>query len=220
MGIIPPNESLISRGKRLLPLPYSTKGMDVALSGILSAVEAYTYDKRFRPNAPIRDQAAVGSLANGTLLSSDGRHVGGHQTPAAAAAIPSGPTHQDGADVITPADLCFSLQETVFAMLVEITERAMAHIGSREVLIVGGVGSNARLQQMMGIMAHERGGKVFATDERFCIDNGIMIAHAGLLAHRMGQETVFERSTTTQRFRTDAPLISVRQACRICSELG
>jgi len=43
-------------------------------------------------------------------------------------------------DIITPADLCFSLQETVFAMLVEITERAMAHIGSREVLLVGGVG--------------------------------------------------------------------------------
>lgn len=40
----------------------------------------------------------------------------------------------------TPADLCFSLQETVYAMLVEITERAMAHIGSKEVLIVGGVG--------------------------------------------------------------------------------
>jgi N6-L-threonylcarbamoyladenine synthase len=45
-----------------------------------------------------------------------------------------------GEDIITPADLCFSLQETVFAMLVEITERAMAHIGSKEVLIVGGVG--------------------------------------------------------------------------------
>ncbi len=40
----------------------------------------------------------------------------------------------------TPADLCFSLQETLFAMLVETTERAMAHIGSKEVLIVGGVG--------------------------------------------------------------------------------
>lgn len=49
---------------------------------------------------------------------------------------------QEG-DYITPADLCFSLQETVFAMLVEITERAMAHIGSREVLIVGGVGCEA-----------------------------------------------------------------------------
>jgi N6-L-threonylcarbamoyladenine synthase len=47
----------------------------------------------------------------------------------------------DGDNIITPADLCFSLQENVFAMLVEITERAMAHIGSKEVLIVGGVGS-------------------------------------------------------------------------------
>ncbi|WAR12921.1 OSGEP-like protein [Mya arenaria] len=40
----------------------------------------------------------------------------------------------------TGEDLCFSLQETVFAMLIEITERAMAHCGSQEVLIVGGVG--------------------------------------------------------------------------------
>jgi tRNA A37 threonylcarbamoyltransferase TsaD len=40
----------------------------------------------------------------------------------------------------TPADLCFSLQETVFAMLVEVTERAMAHVTTDEVLIVGGVG--------------------------------------------------------------------------------
>ena len=69
-------------------------------------------------------------------------------------------------DVITPEDLCFSLLETMFAMLVEITERAMAHVGSKEVLIVGGVGCNERLQEMMGIMAKERGGKVFATDER------------------------------------------------------
>jgi hypothetical protein len=29
----------------------------------------------------------------------------------------------------TAADFCYSLQETVFAMLVEITERAMAHTG-------------------------------------------------------------------------------------------
>lgn len=33
----------------------------------------------------------------------------------------------------TNEDLCFTLQETVFAMLVEITERAMAHCGSEEV---------------------------------------------------------------------------------------
>jgi len=38
-------------------------------------------------------------------------------------------------------NLCFSLQETLFAMLVEVTERAMAHINANQVLIVGGVGS-------------------------------------------------------------------------------
>ena len=46
----------------------------------------------------------------------------------------------------TAEDLCFSLQETVFAMLIEITERAMAHCNSAQVLIVGGVGCNLRLQ--------------------------------------------------------------------------
>ncbi|KAG6879729.1 putative tRNA threonylcarbamoyladenosine biosynthesis protein kae1 [Termitomyces sp. T32_za158] len=122
-------EQEAKRGKRLLPLPYATKGMDVSLSGILTSVESYTMDKRFRR---------------------DGK-----------------PPENDDDDIITPADLCFSLQETVFAMLVEITERAMAHIGSKEVLIVGGVGCNERLQDMMGIMAKERGGQVFATDERY-----------------------------------------------------
>ena len=110
----------------------------------------------------------------------------------------------------TPEDLCFSLQETVFAMLVEITERAMAHVGSNQVLIVGGVGSNERLQQMMGEMAKERGGSVFATDERFCIDNGIMIAHAGLLAYREGFRTELEKSQCTQRFRTDEVFVKWR----------
>lgn len=114
-------------------------------------------------------------------------------------------------DAITPEDLCFSLQETVFAMLVEITERAMAHVGSNQVLIVGGVGCNERVQEMMGMMAKDRGGGVYATDERFCIDNGIMIAHAGLLAYRTGFETTLNDSTCTQRFRTDDVHIAWRQ---------
>lgn len=114
-------------------------------------------------------------------------------------------------NAITAEDLCFSLQETVYAMLVEITERAMAHVGSNQVLIVGGVGCNERLQEMMGIMARDRGGSVYATDERFCIDNGIMIAHAGLLAYRTGFETPLEESTCTQRFRTDDVHVAWRE---------
>ncbi|OAJ43051.1 tRNA N6-adenosine threonylcarbamoyltransferase [Batrachochytrium dendrobatidis JEL423] len=104
---------------------------------------------------------------------------------------------------VTVDDLCFSLQETLFAMLVEITERAMAHIGSQEVLIVGGVGCNARLQQMMESMTKDRGGHLFATDERFCIDNGLMIAQAGVLMYKAGYTTPLEQTTCTQRFRTD-----------------
>ena len=46
---------------------------------------------------------------------------------------------------ITREDLCYTLQETVFSMLVEVTERAMSHCESKEVIIVGGVGCNIRL---------------------------------------------------------------------------
>jgi N6-L-threonylcarbamoyladenine synthase len=112
--------------------------------------------------------------------------------------------------LVTPADICHSLQETVYAMLVEITERAMAHVGAQEVLIVGGVGCNLRLQEMMGLMAEAREGKVFATDERFCIDNGIMIAQAGLLAYASGVRGSIEKSEVTQRYRTDDVYIGWR----------
>ncbi|NWV29665.1 OSGEP threonylcarbamoyltransferase, partial [Origma solitaria] len=39
----------------------------------------------------------------------------------------------------TPEDLCFSLQETAFAMLAEVTERALALTRARHLLLVGGV---------------------------------------------------------------------------------
>ncbi|KAL9976140.1 hypothetical protein ACROYT_G013396 [Oculina patagonica] len=147
-------EQMAKRGKKLIDLPYTVKGMDVSFSGILSYIE---------------------SMAPKLLASGE----------------------------CTPEDLCFSLQETVFAMLIETTERAMAHCGSNEVLIVGGVGCNKRLQEMMGIMAKERGAKLYATDERFCIDNGAMIAQAGWEMFRAGCVTPLEETTCTQRYRTD-----------------
>ena len=58
---------------------------------------------------------------------------------------------------VTVEDLCFSLQETIFSMLVEITERALAHSNSNCVLIVGGVGCNRRLQEMTASMVSDRG---------------------------------------------------------------
>lgn len=110
---------------------------------------------------------------------------------------------QELAKTKTKEDLCFSLQETLFAMLVETTERAMAHTGQNQVLIVGGVGCNKRLQEMMGQMVEERGGAVSSMDHRYCIDNGAMIAQAGIFALQFGEITPMKDSSCTQRFRTD-----------------
>ncbi|GAA5832463.1 hypothetical protein JCM5353_003246 [Sporobolomyces roseus] len=231
-------ENEAKKGKRLLPLPYATKGMDIMLGGILHAVEAYTRDPRFRPNGSSSAKTTTKKTKeNGEMVGQEERRRRaegeGPQaalqdigmsldkstsiTPTASSLPSSTPStemnqkeEEEEEDIITPADLCFSLQEHIFSMLVEITERAMAHAGGKEVLIVGGVGCNKRLQEMMGIMAGERGGSIFATDERFCIDNGIMIAHAGLLSFRMGYETPLNETACTQRFRTDEVLVNWR----------
>ena len=102
-------------------------------------------------------------------------------------------------------DLCFSVQETVFAMLTEITERALAHCESSEVLIVGGVACNKRLQKMVGDMARMRGATVCAMDERYCIDNGAMIAYTGSLM--INRAIPIEKATIVQRYRTDEVIV-------------
>lgn len=52
-------------------------------------------------------------------------------------------------------------------------------------------------------MAEQRGAKLYATDERYCIDNGAMIAQAGLEMFKVGQVTKFDDTFITQRYRTD-----------------
>ena len=88
-------------------------------------------------------------------------------------------------------------------MLMEITEWAMAHCDKKDVLIAGGVGCNERSQEMMRTMCSERGGRLFATDDRYCVDNGAMIAYTGLLAFAHGSSSPLDELTFTQWFRTD-----------------
>jgi N6-L-threonylcarbamoyladenine synthase/N6-L-threonylcarbamoyladenine synthase/protein kinase Bud32 len=100
-------------------------------------------------------------------------------------------------------DICFSVQETCFAMLSEVTERAMAHIEKHEVLLGGGVVQNKRLRRMVEDMARERGAEMFVPEPRLCIDNGAMIAWTGLVMHRAGVRMRVEDTKVDQRFRTD-----------------
>jgi len=80
-----------------------------------------------------------------------------------------------------PKELSFSLQETVFAMLTEVSERAMAHTGKKELLLGGGVACNKRLREMCSIMCKERKAKFFVPENHFLVDNGVMIAWLGIL---------------------------------------
>ena len=142
-------------------------------------------------------------------------NVGGILTNAEekVAAMKSSNNSNGYSNTVTKADLAMSFQETVFAMLIEVTERAMAHCDANDVLIVGGVGCNLRLQEMMDIMAKERGGKLYATDERYCIDNGAMIAYTGLIEYLANGSVgvPLEQTTCTQRFRTDEVYVNWRR---------
>ncbi|HUV61171.1 MAG TPA: bifunctional N(6)-L-threonylcarbamoyladenine synthase/serine/threonine protein kinase [Thermoplasmata archaeon] len=142
-------ERRAKEGEKLLELPYSVKGMDVAFSGILTA--------------------ALQLHRNGERLE----------------------------------DLCFSIQETCFAMLVEVTERAMAHVEKDQVLLGGGVVQNKRLQEMVRIMSEERGAKMYVPPGPLCVDNGAMIAWTGIVMHAAGLRTDIKDSAVRQRFRTD-----------------
>lgn len=152
----PTIEKLALEGDKLLDLPYSVKGMDVAFSGIMTAALAL-YKK-------------------------------GHRLE----------------------DIAYSVQETCFAMLAEVTERAMAHVGKDEVLLGGGVAQNTRLREMIAEMAHERGAEMFCPDRRFCMDNGAMIAWLGNVMYQSGVRMDMADTVVEQRFRTDEVEVSWR----------
>lgn len=155
-------EKLALRGRDLIPLPYSVKGMDLSLSGLLTAV---------------------------TALMGKGDH--------------------------RIEDLCYSLQEIAFSMVTEVTERALAHTGKRELLLTGGVAANKRLQSMIRAVAEEHDVRFDAVETQFAIDNGAMISWAGVLASAHGLITPIEKSFVKLKWRleeVEVPWMRIRQA--------
>jgi universal protein Kae1 len=100
-------------------------------------------------------------------------------------------------------DLCYSLQETVFSMVTEVTERALAHTEKKEVLLTGGVAANKRLQSMIMAIAEEHDAEFSVMPKEFAIDNGAMIAWTGVLAYKHGVVTPVEESFVKLRWRLD-----------------
>jgi N6-L-threonylcarbamoyladenine synthase len=100
-------------------------------------------------------------------------------------------------------DVCFSVQESAFATTVEVTERALAFTGSREVMVVGGVAANKRLAEMLNIMVQRHSARLSVVPLRYSGDCGAQIAWTGLLAFRSGVQVPVEKSVIRQSWRLD-----------------
>ncbi|MBT3284071.1 N(6)-L-threonylcarbamoyladenine synthase Kae1 [Candidatus Bathyarchaeota archaeon] len=100
-------------------------------------------------------------------------------------------------------DLCFSLQETAYAMLGEITERALAHTNKPELLLTGGVAANKRLAGIVIDIAEDHDATPYIVPIRLAADNGAMIAWTGLIAYEAGHQTPLDESHVNPYWRMD-----------------
>jgi len=80
-------------------------------------------------------------------------------------------------------DVCNAFQETAFAMLAEVSERALAHCEKKELLLIGGVAANKKLCLMLDKMCKQRGAEFYAVPLEYAGDQGAMIAWQGILEH-------------------------------------
>jgi N6-L-threonylcarbamoyladenine synthase/protein kinase Bud32 len=100
-------------------------------------------------------------------------------------------------------DVCYSLQETAFSMLLEVTERAIAHTKKREVLLCGGVAANSRLREMLSVMSEEHYTDFYIPPTKYCGDNGAMIAWMGQLMYKNNLIKGIKDTSIIQKYRTD-----------------
>jgi N6-L-threonylcarbamoyladenine synthase len=100
-------------------------------------------------------------------------------------------------------DIIYSTLHTAFAMLTEVTERALAHTEKKEVLLGGGVACSKPLQEMLEKMCKERGAKLFVPEKEFLVDNPAMIAWLGILMYSNGARMSINQSEIKPKQRTD-----------------
>ncbi len=106
-------------------------------------------------------------------------------------------------DKVDIHDLCYSVREYAFAMLLEATERALALTGKREVLVVGGVAASVSLREKLEALGRERGVEIKIVPPEYSGDNGAMIAYTGLLAYKSGVKVSPEKAVVRPRWRVD-----------------
>lgn len=99
--------------------------------------------------------------------------------------------------------ICYSVEETVYAMLCEVAERALAHCNKTEIVLGGGVACAPRLQEMCKTMCEARGAISYALENQYNVDNAAMIAVTGMLMFAAGEETKVIDAKIDPYLRTD-----------------
>jgi metallohydrolase, glycoprotease/Kae1 family/universal archaeal protein Kae1 len=100
-------------------------------------------------------------------------------------------------------DLAYSLQETSFSMLCEVTERALAFTEKKELLVVGGVAANKRLAEMLEQVCKRQEATLFVPPVEFSGDCGSQIAWVGMMHFQNGYSVKPEDGFVRQRWRVD-----------------
>ena len=86
------------------------------------------------------------------------------------------------------ADIAYAFQEAVVDTLAIKCKRALKQTGLTRLVIAGGVSANKQLRQTLAELMQQFGGEVFYPQPQFCTDNGAMIAYAGFLRLKQGQQ--------------------------------
>ncbi|MFC0308947.1 tRNA (adenosine(37)-N6)-threonylcarbamoyltransferase complex transferase subunit TsaD [Gallibacterium melopsittaci] len=92
-------------------------------------------------------------------------------------------------DEQTRCDIAYAFQAAVVDTLAIKCQRALNETGLKRLVIAGGVSANKQLRQRLGDLMNKLGGEVFYPAPQFCTDNGAMIAYAGFLRLKTGEQT-------------------------------
>lgn len=107
---------------------------------------------------------------------------------------------KEGAEI---EDISMSIIETAYAMVVEVTERALVHTGKREVVLTGGVARSKRLTEMLKTMVKVHKAKFGVVPPQYAGDNGAMIALTGALELKYGITMELENSFIRPKWRVE-----------------
>ena len=105
----------------------------------------------------------------------------------------------------TNEDMCYSIQQTAFAMITEAVERALSATEKKELLLVGGVSANKELSSMLSLACQRHNVKFNSCPITFAGDNGAQIAWTAILSYLKSKNFIdISSSFVNQSWRVDS----------------